>query len=344
MRIVVDAMGSDKTPLPEVTGAVEATSFSKDLEVVLVGDEHELRSTLAAYPNHGSISIVHASQTIGMGESPVMAIRKKKDSSILVGLRLVKRGEADAFVSAGNTGAVMVGGRIVLGRLKGVSRSALCQMFPTEKNPVFFLDLGANVDCTARQLCDFAEMGTVYSKLALDVKDPRVGLLNIGEEQAKGNELAKKVHRYLSAAKQIRFIGNIEPKAMFRGRADVVVCDGFVGNVVLKTSEAVASLMTTLVKRELLSTPISTVGASLSQGAFKRLKKSTDANESPGAPLLGVNGVVFLQHGACNGRGIANAIQGARRAVESEVNEHIRIGIEALRNTEDRLDKQEAAN
>ncbi len=340
MRIAVDAMGSDKAPLPEVGGAIEAAS-KNDIEVLLVGDEKELKMMLSSYRNRGRISIIPASEVIKMHDSPVMAVRQKKDSSLLVALRLVKEGKADGVVSAGNTGAVMVAARTVLGPIRGVARSAICQMLPTIKDPAFVLDLGANVDCTARHLCEFAEMGMVYSKRVMGVQNPRVGLLNIGEEQLKGNELAKTVHRNLQAISQINFIGNIEPKALYRGEADVVVCDGFVGNVVLKTSEGVAALISTLVRRHLRSTVTSKVGALLSRGAFKRLRQTTDPNEYPGAPLLGVNGTVIILHGACSARGVANAIRGAGLAVESEVNEHIRKGIEELRAAEAHLDQQE---
>lgn len=341
MRIIVDAMGSDNAPFPEVRGAVE-TSLNADIAIVLVGDEERLKSALAAYPKHGALEIVHASQAISMNDSPVMAVRQKKDSSLLVGLRLVKEGKGDAFVSAGNTGAVMVGSRTVLGPVPGVARSAICQVLPTRKQPVVILDLGANVDCSARHLCEFAEMGMVYSKFMVGVRNPRVGLLNIGEEQAKGNEVAKSVHRSLTEATQINFIGNVEPKAVFSGDVDVVVCDGFVGNVILKTSEAVASLMTTLVRRELESTWVAMAGAFLSRGAFKRLKKTIDPNAHPGAPLLGINGVVTILHGSSTHKGIANGIRGAAGLVEFGVIDHIRESMVELRAAEARLNEEDA--
>ncbi|MDQ1257245.1 MAG: Phosphate acyltransferase, partial [Candidatus Hydrogenedentes bacterium] len=287
MRIAIDAMGSDRAPVSEVHGAVVAAK-SLGVDVLLVGDENELKPALGSYRNPRRITVVHASEVIGMQDAPVSAVRTKKDSSLMVALRLVKSGEADAVVSAANTGAVMVGARVVLGPIRGVARSAICQTLPTVKDPVLILDLGANVDCTARHLCEFAEMGMVYSKSVIGAKNPRVGLLNIGEEIAKGNEVAKAVHRSLSAAKHINFIGNVEPSAMIDGAADVVVCDGFVGNMVLKTSEAVARLLTSTLKRELKSSLLSRFGALLSMAAFKRLKKGFDPNEYTGAPLLGV--------------------------------------------------------
>jgi phosphate acyltransferase len=343
LRIALDAMGSDRAPDPEVRGAVEATRNS-DVEVVLVGDEARLSKALEAYPKRGKISIVHASQVIEMCDSPIQAVRQKKDSSLLVALRLVKEGAAAGAVSAGNTGAVMMASRTILMPIRGVSRSPICPMLPTTQNPVVLLDMGANVDCSARHLCDFAEMGMVYSKVALGVDNPRVGLLNIGEEQLKGNELAKTVHRNLTAAEHINFIGNVEPKAMYLGVADVVVCDGFVGNLVLKTSEGAALLIRQLLRRELTSTWTSKLGALLSRGAYRRLKRTIDANEHMGAPLLGVNGTVIILHGACTSKGVANAITGAVRMVECDIVSHIRAGIEELRQAEATLTHKDAAN
>ncbi len=335
MRIVVDAMGSDAAPAPELEGAVEAGRRA-DVEILLVGDRALLEPALAKInvSKRGpvrNVSIVHASERVTMTDSPMLAIRKKKDASLLVGLRLIKEGKADGFISAGNTGAVMLGSRVVLGPIHGVSRSAICQVLPTAKAPVVILDLGANVDCNAQHLCEFAEMGHAFSQLALGVEHPRVGLLNIGEEQAKGNEVAKTVHRNLTAAEHIHFIGNIEPKAIFQGNADVVVCDGFVGNIILKTSEAVASLIKTLTERELRSTLLSTIGGLLSLRAFRRLKKTTDPNEHFGAPLLGVNGTVIILHGSCEAKAVTNAVLGAKRYIELKLNDRIRAGIEELR-------------
>ena len=331
MRIVVDAMGADAAPHPEVEGAVEA-SLLKDIEIILVGDEPTLKSELARYPKHGKIEIKHASERVLMEDKPMIAVRKKKDSSLLVGLRLVKSGEADAFLSAGNTGAVMMGSRVILGPIQGVARSAICQTLPTlDGGRVVVLDLGANVDCTADQLCQFAEMGQVYAQLNLGVEHPRVGLINIGEEQAKGNDIAKTVHRNLTAAEHINFIGNVEPKALFSGKADVVVCDGFTGNIILKTSESVAGLMKNMIKEELMSSWVSRLGALLSVKAFKNVKKRSDPNEPTGAQLLGVNGIVTIVHGSCTATGIKNALLGAKEEFDAGLNEHIQDGIAELR-------------
>lgn len=330
MRIAVDAMGSDGAPDIEIEGAV-AASLSTDTEVILVGDEAQLTEKLSAFPKMGAVSIVHASQAIRMNEPPVMAIRNKRDSSLMVALRLIKEQNADAMVSAGNTGAVMVGARTVLGPIRGVARSAISQTLPTATGRVVLLDLGANVDCTTRQLCEFAEMGIAYSQYALGVENPRVGLLNIGEEGGKGGQVAKEVHQELSAAPHINFIGNVEPKAMYQGVADVVVCDGFVGNIILKTSEAVAGLMAKLMREKLESSSMSKIGAVLARKSLLALKQTIDPNEYPGAPLLGVNGIAIILHGSSTPRGIENAIIGARTAFENRLNDHIREKIERMR-------------
>ncbi len=341
-RIAVDAMGSDDAPLPEVRGVLkEAKSGDKDL--ILVGDRETLEAAVKkAGRLPDNVSIVHASEAIGMHEQPMLAVRKKKDASLLVAIRLVKNGEADAVVSAGNTGAVMLASRTIFRPIPGVARSAIAQLLPTIKTPTLLLDLGANVDCTARHLCDFAEMGDVYMRQIRGIAEPRVGLLNIGEEVAKGNELAKTVHRNLTAAPHINFIGNVEPRALFDGVADVVVCDGFVGNVVLKTSEGAGRFVKDLLNRELRATWISKLGALLSLGAFRRLRRTVDPNEYPGAPLLGVNGVTIILHGACNAQGVRRAIDGAVEELRTEINEHIREGISELREAEAKLAESES--
>lgn len=329
MRIVLDAMGADAAPDPEVRGAVEASLETK-AEIVLVGDQALLEQKLTAFPKRGNISIVHATDRVFMDDSPMVAVRQKKESSLMVGMRLVKEGNVAGFLSAGNTGAVMLAARVVLGPIRGVARSAICQVLPTKDKPVVVLDLGANVDCTADHLCQFAEMGHVYAQLRLGVEQPRVGLLNIGEENSKGNDIAKKVHQRLTAAKHISFIGNIEPKAMFAGHADVVVCDGFNGNLLLKTAEATADLFGTYLKRELKATILSKIGAVLSLGALKRIRRHVDPNQQPGAPLLGVNGIVIIAHGSTTHEGIKNALLGIEAEAELGLMEHIREGIEAL--------------
>ena len=333
MRIAVDAMGSDNAPDVEVEGAV-AASLSSDTQIILVGDEAVLNEKLSAHAKKGDIRVVHASQAITMNDTPGDAVRHKKDASLLVAMRLVKNGEADAIVSAGNTGAVHVGARTVLGPIRGVSRSTICGTFPTSAGRVLLLDIGANVDCSARHLCEFAEMGIAYSQYALGVEKPRVGLLNIGEEVLKGGHLAKEVHRNLTAAPHVNFIGNIEPRGMFNGDADVVVCDGFNGNLMLKTSEAVARLTGNFLKAEFEASSMNKIAAMLARKSLLALKAKVDPNESPGAPLLGVNGIVIIIHGSTNETGVANAIEGARVAFENRLNQHISENIDELRNVE----------
>jgi phosphate acyltransferase len=339
MRIAVDAMGSDNAPDVEVEGAV-AASLESGTQIILIGDEAVLTEKLAAHPKHGDIKIVHASQAITMDDSPSEALRHKKDSSLLVAMRLVKSGDADAIVSAGNTGAVHVSSRIVLGPIRGVSRSAICGTFPTMEGRVLLLDIGANVDCTARQLCEFAEMGIAYSHHAMGVEQPKVGLLNIGEEVAKGGQLAKEVHRNLTAAPHVNFIGNVEPRAMFNGDADVVVCDGFIGNLMLKTSEAVARLTGNMLKAEFEASSMNKIAAVLAGKSLRAIKARVDPNESSGAPLLGVNGIVIIIHGSTNADGVANAIQGARVAFDNRLNEHISENIAELRSVESKMRDQ----
>jgi glycerol-3-phosphate acyltransferase PlsX len=333
MRIVVDAMGADNAPDVEIEGAVSA-SLDSDVQIILVGDEAILKPKLAAYPKRGDIKIVHAAEAISMHETPGTAIRQKKDSSLLVGMRLVKNGEADAIVSAGNTGAVHVGARTVLGPMRGVARSAICGTFPTTQGRVLLLDIGANVDCTARHLCEFAEMGIAYSQYALGVQTPRVGLLNIGEEDAKGGSVAKEVHCKLRVAPHVNFVGNVEPKAMFAGEADVIVCDGFHGNLLLKTAEAVARLTGGLLREEFERSFFNKLAALFAMRSLKAIKAKVDPNESPGAPLLGVNGIVIIIHGSSNGTGVANAIKGAQVAFKNGLNQHIAENIEELRSVD----------
>ena len=333
MRIALDAMGSDNAPDVEVEGAVQA-SLRGGVHVVLVGDQALLTERLKAHPKRGQISVHHAAEAIGMHESPVSAVRNKRDSSLMAAMRLAKEGEVAAVVSAGNTGAVMVGARTVLGPIKGVARSAISQTLPTVGGKVVMLDLGANVDCTTRQLCEFAEMGIAYSRYAIGIENPRVGLLNIGEEGQKGGAVMREVHRNLSDAKHLNFVGNIEPRALYEGRADVVVCDGVIGNLFLKTSEAAAMFMGKMLREQFEQSSMSKLGAMLAHKALRELKARVDPNEHPGAPLLGINGVVIILHGASTARGVENALIGAKVAVDNQLNSRIRENIQLLRQHE----------
>ena len=334
MRIALDVMGSDSAPDVELEGAVRA-SLEDDTEVLCVGDQPVIEEKLAAFSKKGDIRVVHAAEAIGMDEKPVLAVRRKKDASLLVALRLVKSGEADAVVSAGNTGAVMVGGRAILGCIRGVSRCAISQALPTIAGQAVMLDLGANVDCTTQQLCEFAEMGIAYSSYALGVEQPRLGLLNIGQEMQKGGQVAREAYLRLQALPHINFVGNVEPPNIFQGEADVVVCDGFVGNLFLKTSEAAGAFMGKMIREYFERSSRSKLGALLARNALKDLRKRVDPNEYPGAPLLGMRGVVFIVHGSATPAGVANAIAGARTAFENRLIDHVRENIDLLRREEE---------
>lgn len=341
IRVALDAMGSDNAPDVEIEGAVKA-SLQGEVEVILVGNEETLGPRLEAYSQKGSIQICHAEQVIGMHEQPVVAVREKKQSSILVAMRLLRDGQAEAVVSAGNTGAVMVAARTVLGPIRGVARAAISQALPTATGRVVMLDLGANVDCTTRQLCEFAEMGVAYSHYSLGVENPRVGLLNIGEEGQKGSAVAKETYQQLIRMKHLNFVGNVEPRAALGGRADVVVCDGFVGNLFLKTSEAAAYYMGKMLREQFSKSSMSKLGALLAHKALSELKSKVDPNEYPGAPLLGINGVVVIAHGASTARGIENAILGAAVSVRNQLVDHIREHIVLLREHEIEVLREES--
>ena len=341
MRIALDAMGSDNAPDVEIEGAVLA-AMQSTTQIILVGHAARLHTGLGLHKHSpDNISVVHASETINMDEPPVMAVRRKKDASLNVAMRMLKHDEVDAVISAGSTGAVMVCARTMLGSIRGVSRPALCQVLPTRSGKVVLLDLGANVDCSARQLCEFAEMGVAYSRFTLGIEAPRVGLLNIGEEDLKGSQVSREVHRNLKAALHVNFVGNIEPRAMFNGAADVVVCDGFVGNLMLKTSEAVAGLVAGLLKDELESSTKNKLAAMIARKSLHALKQKVDPNESHGAPLLGIDGHVVVLHGSSTPQGIANAIAGVQLAFENELITHIRENIVSLRQVEQAVQADE---
>jgi glycerol-3-phosphate acyltransferase PlsX len=318
MRIALDAMGSDRAPAVEVEGAVGALrDLPGDFRVVLVGDRARVEAELARHPDapRDRIDVVHASQTIEVGESPAQAIRRKPDSSIVVGLNLHKAGEVDAFISAGSTGAVMAGSLLLLRPLPGVDRPAIGTVFPTKNGRTIVLDSGANVDTRPHHLVQFAHLGNVYAQDLLGIERPRVGLLNIGEEPEKGDERALEAHALLAGLPTIDFVGNIEGRDIIHGKCDVLVCDGFVGNVLLKFYESVAGLIVHLLREELADEDL---GPRLDK-VFRRL----DYTESGGAPLLGVNGVSIICHGGSPPRAIRNAIRVATAAVERDMVAHI---------------------
>lgn len=322
MRIAVDAMGGDNAPKVEVAGAVAAArEFS--IPITLVGDRNLLAAELAGHNTSGlDISIHHASEVVGMHDSASDAIRKKKDSSIRVAYELVKSGEAVAVVSAGNSGATMAAGMFVLKRLSGIDRPAIAQVFPTLGGHTVVLDIGGNVDCKPLHLVQFAIMGEVYARHILDIKKPRVGLLSNGEEESKGNDLTRETNQILKNV-AFDYAGYIEGRDIFAGHVDVVVCDGFVGNIVLKLSEGLAEAVGTMLKEEIKKSLICKIGYLLSRSAFARFKKKVDYAEYGGAPLLGINGVGMICHGGSNIKAIKNAIHFASEYAQKGVNQRM---------------------
>jgi len=322
-RIVVDAMGSDAAPGPEIEGAILAAR-ERWAEILLVGREDLLRKELAKRDTSGaSFEIVHASEVITMEDAAAKSFRHKKDSSIRVAARLVRDGKADGLVSAGNTGAVMATAKITLGVLEGVDRPALAAVMPTLKGTAtIVLDVGANVDCGTENLEQFAVMGEIYYRTIFGVKHPRVGLLSNGEEAHKGNELVRLTHQRLKQL-PLNFIGNVEGRDVINGKVDVMVADGFTGNVVLKTSEGVALVLAGMLKEALSSTLSAKVGSMLARRALRNFKKRVDYSEYGGAPLLGVRGVCIITHGGSNSNGIKNAIRVASEFAAGQVNEKI---------------------
>jgi len=313
-------MGSDRAPRPEIEGAIQAARRF-GISVTLVGPEETLRAELSRHSAAGSlpISIAHASEFITMDDKAVQAVRAKRDSSMRVGLRLVREGLASAFITAGNTGAAMATAKMVLGGLPGVDRPALVAIIPTAIGSVCaLLDVGANVDCKPHNLEQFAVMGDIYFRSMFGVAKPRVGLLSIGEEEGKGNELTRESYDLLKRL-PIDFVGNVEGRDLYKGDVDVIVSDGFVGNVALKTSEGVAHLVRQVLKESLAATITSQVGALLSRSAFADFKKRLDHTEYGGAPLLGVKGACFITHGSSNTNAIKNAIRVAAEFVQREI-------------------------
>jgi glycerol-3-phosphate acyltransferase PlsX len=328
--IAVDAMGGDHAPRAEVEGAL-AAAREQDVRVLLVGQEEVLRAELARHRHRGlPVEIVHASEVITMQDSPSQAFRKKRDSSVHVAARLVRKGQADGMVSAGNTGAVMATALFTLGTLPAVDRPALAAPFPTSRGGVsVLLDVGANVDSKVENLEQFAVMGEVYYRVVFGARRPRVALLSIGEEEMKGNELTREVHARLKQS-SLNFVGNVEGRDVFAGNVDVIVCDGFIGNVALKISEGVVEHLVHVLKEALRSSIASQVGAVLSRRAYQEFKKKTDYSEYGGAPLLGVRGVAVICHGRSNANAIKNAVRVAGELVRSRANEKIEQEIAAV--------------
>lgn len=327
MKIAVDAMGGDFAPVEIVKGAVDACAHF-GLPVILVGDQDLIRRELKKYPATGlPIEIRHASEVVEMDEHPANAIRRKSDSSIVVAAGLVSNQEAQAMVSAGNTGAAMAVATLKIGRIAGIDRPAIGALLPTINGKTVMLDAGANVDCSVENLLQFAIMGSEYAKRVLKVSNPRVGLLSIGEEPTKGNEVTKATNARLRAS-NLNFVGNVEGKDVFRGAADVVVCDGFVGNVVLKVSEGMAEFVLDCLRQALQSNTAAKLGALLVKPALRRAKAGFDYAEYGGAPLLGVNGVCIICHGRSNSRAITNAIRAAADAIENDIVRSIGLSLQ----------------
>jgi len=326
MRIVLDAMGSDTYPDPEIEGAVEAAKRFGD-EVILVGNEELIKPKLEIYGGAEKIKLIHAPEVLEMTDKPARSARGKAENSMAVGMDLVKSGEADAFVTAGNTGGAMANSLFRLGRIRGVKRPALTGIFPVQGGQCVVLDIGANADCKPEYLVQFALMGSLYAEKIRNIQQPRVGLLSNGEEEGKGNELVKTTYPLLKES-NLNFIGNVEPKEVYGGGVDVVVADGFSGNVFLKTSEAVARFMTTLLKENLTSTIRTTIGAGLAKPAFDKLRGVMNSSEIGAVPLLGIDGLVFVGHGSSNATAIVNAIGAARQAIQAGLLEAVRTGIQ----------------
>jgi len=328
IKIAVDAMGGDNAPQEIVKGAVEAVKERKDIHVFLVGQkdaiEHELGK--CNYPS-GQITVIHAEEVIETAEPPVLAIRKKKKSSIVIGLNMVKQKEADAFVSAGSSGAILVGGQVIVGRIKGIERPPLAPLIPTEQGVSLLIDCGANVDARPSHLVQFAKMGSVYMEHVIGIKNPKVAIVNIGAEEEKGNALVKETFPLLKECKGIHFTGSIEAREIPHGAADVIVCEAFTGNVILKLYEGVGSTFLSVVKKGMTSNRRSKIGALLIKPALKKTLKSFDASAYGGAPLLGLNGLVVKTHGSSKASEVKNSIIQCVAFKEQDINGKIKKNI-----------------
>jgi len=325
IKVAVDAMGGDNAPVETVKGAVEAVNESGKIKVYLVGKQDVLEKELAGYTyQKEQIEVVHASEIIETAEPPVMAIRKKKDSSLVKALTLVKDGTCDAFVSAGSTGATLVGGQVIVGRIKGVERPPLAPLIPTATGCSLLIDCGANVDARPSHLVQFAKMGSIYMEYVMGVKNPKVGIVNIGAEEEKGNSLVKETFPLLKNCPDINFIGSVEARDIPAGAADVIVCEAFVGNVILKTYEGVGLTLISKVKEGMMTSLRSKIGALLVKPALKTTLKAFDLEQYGGAPLLGLKGLVVKTHGSSKANEIKNSILQCIAFTEQRISEKIR--------------------
>lgn len=327
-KIALDAMGGDNAPAEVVKGAVDAVKARDDIKVFLVGQKDSVQAELEkyTYPSE-QIELIDAPEVIEMAEPPVIAIRRKRQSSIVVGMNMVKQKEADAFVSAGSSGAVLVGGQVIVGRIKGIQRPPLAPLIPTEKGISLLIDCGANVDARAEHLVQFAKMGSIYMEHVVGRKNPKVAIVNIGAEEEKGNALVKETMPLLRECDDINFVGSIEARDIPKGDADVIVCEAFVGNVILKLYEGLSSTLIGVIKKGLMSTLKSKIGAALALPALKKTIKAFDATEYGGAPLLGLNGLVVKTHGSSKAKEITNSIFQCVTFKEKEINNKIRENI-----------------
>lgn len=328
VRVAVDAMGGDNAPGEIVKGAVEAVQAEKDIKVFLVGRQDAVNAELAKYTyDKEKIEVVHAEEVIEMAEPPVNAIRKKKQSSLVIGMNMIKHQEADAIVTAGSTGATLVGGQVLVGRIKGIERPPLAPLVPTEKGVSLLIDCGANVDARPSHLVQFAQIGSIYMENIVGIKNPRVAILNIGAEEEKGNQLVKDTFPLLKECPGINFIGSIEAREIPHGGADVIVCEAFAGNIVLKLYEGVAATLLSKVKEGLMSSLRSKIGALLIKPALKQTLKSFDASQYGGAPLLGLNGLVVKTHGSAKAIDVKNSILQCvtfkQQDINGKIKEHI---------------------
>ncbi|MCR4611210.1 MAG: phosphate acyltransferase PlsX [Lachnospiraceae bacterium] len=329
-RVALDAMGGDNAPSMIVKGAVEAVNERDDIKVYLVGKSQIINDVLSDYTfSKESIEVVEASEEIEMAEPPVAAIKKKKDSSMVVGMKLVKEGKADAFVTAGNSGAVLVGGQTIVGRIKGIKRAPFAPIIPTKTGISLLLDCGANVDARADQLVQFAKLGSMYMEKVIGINNPRVGIVNIGAEEEKGNALVKETFPLLKECDDINFIGSVESREIPEGAADVIVCEAFVGNVILKLYEGMASTLISIIKEGLMSTTKSKIGALLAKPALKETLKSFDSSTYGGAPLLGLEGLVVKTHGSATNTEVKNSIIQCVAFKEQDIPGNVRKMIES---------------
>lgn len=335
-NIALDAMGGDNAPAEIVKGAVEAVEKEPSMKVFLIGIQEAIEKELIKYQyNKSQIEVVNASEVIETAEPPVNAIRKKKDSSMVVGMKMVKSAQADAFVSAGSSGAILVGGQVIVGRIKGVERPPLAPLIPTEKGVTLLIDCGANVDARASHLVQFAKMGSIYMENVLGIRNPKVGIVNIGAEEDKGNALVKETFPLLKEQKDINFIGSVEAREIPHGQADVVVCEAFAGNIILKLYEGVGAVLVDKIKEGMMGSLRSKIGALLVKPALKGTLKQFDASEYGGAPLLGLNGLVVKTHGSSKSKEVCNTLLQCVTFKQQKINEKIKECIQTDKESTD---------